>query len=279
MTESVLSRHSRRLIEALAQDRACARENAARPGHLTVAAPKGGITAVTASVPAEAATPLIERGLVHRRGETLVISDDGRAFARRMATAAGADPFQAQHRDLARETRDPGEAPVMVDAGESPLAWLARRRDRDGKPFLDSAAVAAGERFRRDVTIAQMLPSVTSNWSAHNAPGRGDPSVRLLPSEVATAARQRIDNALDAVGADFAGLILDACAFVKKLETIESERGWPSRSAKIILRFALAELARHYGLSSAAVGPRASRGVKHWGAADYRPTITPDVER
>ena len=277
MSDTALPRHARRLLETLTKERAVARENAARPGHLAVSAPKGAVTTVIASVPLEAAAPLVDLNLAQWRSDTLVISSEGRAFARRMAASADADPFQVQHRELARETRDVGEAPVLIDASESPLAWLARRRDRDGKPFLDSAAVTAGERFRRDITLAQMLPSVTSNWSAHSSPGRGDPGSRLLPSEVAMAARQRIDKALNAIGTDFAGLILDACAFVKKLDTIESERGWPSRSAKIVLRFALADLARHYGLSASATGPKASRGTRHWGASDYRPDITSDA--
>ena len=278
MSDLPLSRHSRRLLETLVRDGAVARENAARPGHLAVSAPKGAVTTVIASVPTESAGPLVERNLAQWRGTTLAISPEGRAFARRLASPADADPYQTQHRELVRETRELGEAPVSVDANESPLAWLARRRDRDGKPFLDSAAVAAGERFRRDITVAQMLPSVTSNWS-QGASARSDPTRQMLPSEVAVAARQRVDNALDAVRSDFAGLILDTCAFVKKLETIEAERGWPARSAKIVLRFALADLARHYGLSASARGPRTSRGIRRWHAGDDALAMAPSDER
>ena len=267
-----LSRHSRRLLETLAANGAVGRENAVRPGHIAVAASRAGITTILASLPADAASLLAENNLANWRDGGLVITDAGCSFVRRLATPAGLDPFTAQHREMARETRIMGEAPVRVDANESPLAWLARRRDRDGQPFLDTAAVAAGERFRRDVTVAQMLPSVTSNWSAHGA-GGGDPQHRLLPSEMALAARQRIDRALDFLGPDFAGLAMDACGFVKKLETIESERGWPARSAKVVLRMALAQLARHYGLAAKATGPARSRGVGHWGAADYRPKM------
>ena len=267
-----MSRHSRRLLETLASDGAVGRESAVRPGHIAVAASRAGITTVVASLPADAATPLIERDLANWRDGALVITDAGRAFARRLATPAGLDPYTAQHREVSRETRIVGEAPVRVDANESPLAWLARRRDRDGQPFLDTAALEAGERFRRDVTVAQMLPSVTSNWSTQGA-GGGDPHHRLQPSEMALAARQRIDRALDVLGPDFAGVAMDACGFVKKLETIESERGWPARSAKVVLRMALAQLARHYGLAASVTGPARSRGVGHWGAADYRPKM------
>ena len=270
-----LSRHTRRLLETLAQDGATARETDARPGFLAVSAPKGRVTTVIASLPCAAAEPLLARGLAVWRDGRLLATSEGHAFQRRLAAPAGADPFSSQHREFARETRDSGGPAALVDTSESPLAWLARRKDRNGAPFLDAAAVEAGERFRRDVTVAQLLPSVTSNWAAHESGGRTDPHHKLLPSEASLAARQRVNRALDALDPECGGLILDACGFVKKLETIESERNWPARSAKIMLRLALAQLARHYGLSASARGPATSRGTRHWGAEGYRPAITP----
>ena len=41
-------------------------------------------------------------------------------------------------------------------AFESPLIGLSRRRDRDGKPFLDRDLVCAGERLREDYELAKM---------------------------------------------------------------------------------------------------------------------------
>jgi hypothetical protein len=93
-------------------------------------------------------------------------------------------------------------------------------------------------------------------------------------SDAVVAARQRVDHALDAVGADFAGLLLDVCCFLKGIETVERERAWPARSAKLVLRMALASLARHYGLGRVAEGRNRGRMV-HWGSADYRPEIGP----
>jgi hypothetical protein len=52
-------------------------------------------------------------------------------------------------------------------------------------------------------------------------------------------ARQRVRAALDAVGPEFAGLMVDVCCFLKWLEQVESERSWPPRSAKVVLQLGL----------------------------------------
>jgi hypothetical protein len=75
-------------------------------------------------------------------------------------------------------------------------------------------------------------------------------------SEAIVASRQRVRHALDAVGPEFSGLLVDVCCFLKGLEGIERERAWPLRSAKIVLQLALDRLARHYGYASDATGPR-----------------------
>jgi len=52
---------------------------------------------------------------------------------------------------------------VRYAASESPLLGLARRRDRDGKPFLSDELVTAGERMREDFELAQMGARVGQN--------------------------------------------------------------------------------------------------------------------
>ncbi|MFY8098443.1 MAG: DUF6456 domain-containing protein, partial [Allorhizobium sp.] len=57
------------------------------------------------------------------------------------------------------------------------------------------------------------------------------------------------------------------CCFGKGLETVERERQWPARSAKLMLRAALLALSRHY--TPPPPRPRPS----HWGDEGYRPEI------
>jgi hypothetical protein len=76
-----------------------------------------------------------------------------------------------------------------------------------------------------------------------------------------------VHQALDAVGPEFAGLLLDICCFLKGLEDIERERVWPTRSGKIVLHLALTSLARHYGYSAQARGP-GQTPIRTWLADD-----------
>jgi hypothetical protein len=158
---------------------------------------------------------------------------------------------------------------VLVNMAESPLAWLRRRKGADGKPMIEAASFEAGERLRRDLTIAGTLPSISANWSGGVAQGSRGPD-RLDASEAMLAARQRVDKALRAVGPDMSGMLVDLCGFLKGLEQVERERGWPARSAKLILTMALARLAAHYGLTAAATGPAGGR-PRHWRQSGARP--------
>ncbi|MBL8568776.1 MAG: DNA replication protein [Phreatobacter sp.] len=157
------------------------------------------------------------------------------------------------------------DGPVEIDLSESPLRWLASRRDAAGRPFLSAAEVDAGERFRRDFTQAGLSPRLGAQWAAPVA--RGGAEASLDYSDIVVAARRRLARASDAVGPDFASLLLDICGFLKGLEQAERERQWPARTAKIVLKLALGALARAYGLDEAAQGPAQSRGIRAWSAA------------
>ncbi|MGA8291532.1 MAG: DUF6456 domain-containing protein, partial [Rhodoplanes sp.] len=79
----------------------------------------------------------------------------------------------------------------------------------------------------------------------------------------------RLRHALDAVGPEFAGLLVDVCCFLKGIEDVERERGWPPRSAKVVLQLGLDRLVRHYGLASEIRG-RSRSAVRTWLAPGER---------
>jgi hypothetical protein len=196
----------------------------------------------------------------------LCLTEAGRAHLRRAAAPDPEAAFFHQHREtvIATVQTDSEEKRVRVDADESPLDWLRRRKGRDGEPMIDEASYQAGERLRTDIMLAGLLPGVTARWDAMPRSGGA-----VSPSDATDrmiAARQRIRNAFDAVGSDFSDLLMDFCGFLKGLELIERERQWPQRSAKIVVRLALARLAEHYGIETTARGPAASRGIRAWQA-------------
>jgi len=156
-----------------------------------------------------------------------------------------------------------GARRVKIDDSESPLSWLARRRGRDGRALIEPHQFQAGERLRADFTRGQMMPRVTADWSSPIAPGRRAAPGGCGISDGAIAARQRVNAALEAVGPEFSGLLIDLCCFLKGLEEIEATRGWPARSAKVVLQLALDRLARHYGYMAQARG-RAQSAVRTW---------------
>jgi hypothetical protein len=171
---------------------------------------------------------------------------------RRSARAAVSpiDPLRARHLKLAEASvsQDGAIARVMIDQGESPLAWLARRKGRDGQALIPSEQFIAGERLRADFTRGHMTPRVTSSWTTPISGGRSRGAAEM--TDIVLAARQRVRAAMEACGPEFSGLLLDVCCFLRGLEDIERERGWPQRSAKVVLQLALARLARHYGLAA-----------------------------
>jgi Domain of unknown function (DUF6456) len=212
--------------------------------------------------------------VVARAGGAAVLTGPGRAHLARRRAAAGdfeIDPFLAQHLQLAQRQADTprGKAQVLIDDTESPLAWLARRKGRDGRPLIEPLQLQAGEKLRAQFTRAALSPRTTSNWSAAIAQGRrardGGGAAALTDSIV--AARQQVRHALEDVGPEFSGLLVDVCCFLKGLEQVERERAWPPRSAKLVLQLGLDRLARHYGLTSVATG-RARAPLRTWTAPE-----------
>ncbi len=219
----------------------------------------------------------LELDWLEQRGDDITLSEVGRAWLRRCA--AGDDGFRQQHQLMSTQERevDGVRRSLLVNEAESPLGWLRRRKDRNGRPLMTDEQYEAGERLRADYWYAHLSPRVTANWSGF-APSsrarRGAPSHSAALTDNAIAAKQRIVRALQAVGPELVGVLVDVCCELKGLEQAEKVNGWPQRAGKVVLQLALTRLARHYGLIVPEHGPRPGRArLRHWGVEDYRPTL------
>lgn len=246
---------------------------AAAPGLRLLERGEKGTMAIDAALLAA----LEERGLAARRGEALALTTAGRAALRHLA-AERSEVLLAMPREPGRAVVETGDGyeTVTVNWSESPLGLLHRRKGKDGKPFIDGREFRAGERLRADYTRGQMMPRLGVNWDAAGSAGRrrGEGGGIADLTDAALAARRRVEAAIEAVGPELSGVLIDICCFLKGVEQVESERGWPARSAKVVLKSALGALARHYDPGRGESGRRAARpSILHWGAEDYRPSI------
>lgn len=182
--------------------------------------------------------------------------------ARSLLTAVAAEPevvlrtlrriaVRLPERRVHRMSLQVGDASPKDDFHDDiakPLEWIARCRDRHGRLLFDAVDCLAGERLRRDLVQANLIPRAEA---ARDAPEVGGNSIGLtVGSDHTLAARQRARCTLDAVGTELAGFLIDLCGFLKGLERVEAERRWPSGSAIVVAQIALGRLAEHYGLGT-----------------------------
>lgn len=189
-----------------------------------------------------------------------VMTAAGRSMLRRLAAHNEAAPgmaeapavFAGQHQ-LASERRvvnvETGDIEtVKVNLGESPLGWLARRKDANGACLLSPEEVEAGERLREDYEMAQIGPKMGQDWQRFLAPVDRRSGPGRSPSEGPLFARERFAKAAEALGPGLSDAAIRICCFHEGLEATERRMGWSARSGKVVLKLALQRLVDHYGL-------------------------------
>jgi hypothetical protein len=197
---------------------------------------------------------------------TYQITQVGRAALKRMGTetenegglAEASAVFGDQHRqwETRQITDEEGERRVRYNAAESPIVVLARRRDKNGEPFLAPELVAAAERLREDFELAQMGPRVAQNWERFlSGSDRGGLDTDSRGATGPRDARDRVSAALRDLGPGLGDMVLRCCCFLEGLEVAEKRMGWSARSGKIVLRIALQRLRRHYDETYGKFGP------------------------
>lgn len=190
------------------------------------------------------------RGALRKLAEEQGTPEAPGGFAEEQAGFAGVDAEPALPEAETPRSRS------RYHQSESPLTALARRRDKNGAPFLDAALVHAGEQLREDFELAQMGAQVGQNWDHFLTPGtattaRGSHAGIMA----ASAARKRVGDAMAELGPGLSDVVLRCCCYLEGLETTEKRLGWSARSGKIVLRIALIRLKRHYDETVGPGGP------------------------
>jgi lambda repressor-like predicted transcriptional regulator len=167
--------------------------------------------------------------------------------------------FADQHRIWGERVVMGEEGPRRVrhNLSESPVTVLGRRREKDGRPFLEPSLVEAAERLREDFEVAQMGPRVAQNWERFLTGGdRGSFHGEGGLAQGPKAARDRVAAALRDLGPGLGDVALRVCCFLEGIEAAEQRMGWAARSGKIVLRIALQRLRRHYDETYGKHGPK-----------------------
>ena len=161
---------------------------------------------------------------------------------------------------------------VVVNINESPLRRLFERKTAQGTSYITAEEFQAGERLRQDFERGQLQPRVSAKLEgAIGGSGRNGSAGNGEISDFAIDARARVNRAIDALGPELSGVAIDVCCFLKGMEATERERQWPPRSAKLMLKAALAVLARHYGITGYC--NRNAGKIKTWSTPDNRPEL------
>ena len=210
-------------------------------------------------IPRDVVAYAIERGWISGDDTRWRLTEDGANALRRGLDVPAMEP-------MTQSRSEPMPAPTRI-------LRIGERRRR----FVAAVGpqAQAAQRLGEDFIAGQMMPRVTANWdrAALGAlpDGAKHPSgLGVEMSDRTASAQERVRRALDDAGPEFAGVLIDLCCLEIGIEAVEAKRGWPRRSAKVVLNLALDRLARHYGI--VAQGPKRGR-VQQWGTDDYRPSL------
>lgn len=193
-------------------------------------------TGFRALIAAPGLSPRRGGGWVARRGET---SADPAPPAGRPGMIDGSRPvMQADGRLI--------DQPANL--APSAVAWLARRLDPDGRPWLSRAEVAAAAQLEIEARTALGGAQITMRWDALPRSGSGGAGPGDGPGDRAMAAARRMEKALAACG-PARGMVEHICLRASALQAAEQALGLRRRTGRTLLKQGLTALARHYRLA------------------------------
>ena len=266
LTESELKREARRVLRKLLGG---ARLERGDDGRYAIVARAQGPRHAKTKIAAPLADAMRAKGWLaplQVDNSVLILSDAGEGWYAR--SAAPLDPFAAQHQLRRTQTivdAQGREQAVTVNAAESPLTWMHQRG------IVSDMQCQAGERLRRDFTLAQLSPRLGVDLSAPVVLGRRAAGPDSGLPDMVLAAKQRFAHAMRAAGPGLSDILFDVCCHLSGLEQSERVRGWPRASAKVVLRIALDRLAGHYGM----ICGRTRSRVRAWAMEDEAESLIP----
>lgn len=187
-------------------------------------------------------------GAIEAAGEeAFVLSAAGQARVARQRAAAD-EAFVAQHRPIIDRPLMDADGDVRIARGHDAdrlLRRLSLLRDGDGRTWLGREELTAAARIKADWERAEIGLVRGSDWSA---PPNGSSARGGMDGALAghCDARRRVSDALAKLAPPLRGVIERICLREEGLEALERAEAWPTRSGKLALKLALAQLAADY---------------------------------
>jgi DNA-directed RNA polymerase specialized sigma24 family protein len=137
----------------------------------------------------------------------------------------------------------PIEASAPVRLVDSPMENLARRKDNEGRPFLERDLIKAGLRLHAEFRLTGCEAQIETYLDDLLCQRR---SYELPQMPAERSALEQFRATVDDLGPGLAEVAVRCCCFEQGLEKTEQIMGWSARSGKIVLRIALQRLKRYY---------------------------------
>lgn len=136
---------------------------------------------------------------------------------------------------------------------------------RGGEPaFLLPHHLASAARLERLIGRALLTPRLTMSYDgARSGERKGGGNHVAEMSDTAAKARNKLNMLATKLPADCWNVAFDVCGMGKGLQVIETERNWPRRGAKLVLRVALELLALEFGLAPHMAGSGGGK-TRNW---------------
>ncbi|MBJ7577758.1 hypothetical protein JHC09_07635 [Devosia sp. MC532] len=148
----------------------------------------------------------------------------------------------------------------MSGALPDPILRLAK--DSGAQVFLLDHHLEAARRLTALFWRARLNQRVTMSYDptriGNKAGGAPQGDMALSAAE----ARAQLNRLAQTLPKDCWAVLSDVCFYQLGLQDIETQRQWPRRGAKLVLRIALEHLAQRWGINARAVGE--GQGVTGW---------------